>query len=94
MAKKKEKSAAKEEVTPVQDGEPEEAETGDDQSPEAYTLTGDFTADLNEIFKRSAVEPIPVRQRGVVAASMCTVSMFHSNTLLLHSLLFFRSGCV
>ena len=78
MAKKKEKSAAKEEVTPVQDGEPEEAETGDDQSPEAYTLTGDFTADLNEIFKRSAVDPIPVRQRGVVIGGESLIKVSYS----------------
>lgn len=31
---------------------------------EAYTLTGDYKSDYNEICKRSEITPVPLKQRG------------------------------
>ncbi|KAL5258135.1 hypothetical protein ACHWQZ_G012927 [Mnemiopsis leidyi] len=72
MAKKKEKAAAKEETVQAIEGELEDEEVADDNSPEAYTLTGDYRADYNEICKRSEMEPVLLRQRAQNPASLGT----------------------
>jgi len=72
MAKKKEKAAAKEETVQAIEGDLEDEEVADDNSPEAYSLTGDYKSDYNEICKRSEIAPVPLKQRGQTPASLGT----------------------